>query len=129
MREADIMNDIRLHISQQRIGTLFRVNVGQAWTGNHIVTHPDHVAIYGARPFKTGLPVGFPDLFGFAPVIITPEMVGKTMAVFVGIEVKTPRGRIRPGQMNMIYYMAEHGCRVGVARNKLDAEAIVAGRR
>lgn len=31
---------------------------------------------------------GTPDMVGFVPVVITAEMVGKTVAVFVGIETK-----------------------------------------
>lgn len=31
---------------------------------------------------------GTPDMVGFIPVVITPDMVGKTVAVFIGIETK-----------------------------------------
>ncbi len=35
------------------------------------------------------------DYIGYTPVLITPEMVGKTVAVFTGIEVKAEGTKIR----------------------------------
>lgn len=39
---------------------------------------------YGVGPDGAG------DLIGYAPITITPDMVGQTVAVFVNIEVKRP---------------------------------------
>lgn len=36
---------------------------------------------------------GVPDHLACAPVVITPEMVGKTYGMFVGIEAKKPKGK------------------------------------
>ena len=71
--------------------------------------------------------VGFPDIFGAVPVTITPDMVGQTVAIFAGIEIKTPTGRIRPEQQNFIEFMAKQGCRVGVARSVEQAVNIARG--
>jgi hypothetical protein len=38
------------------------------------------------------------DRIGFRQVVITPEMVGKTIAVFMSIEEKTNNDRLKPGQ-------------------------------
>ncbi len=35
------------------------------------------------------------DLIGWTPITITPDMVGKTVAVFTAIEVKSPGFRVR----------------------------------
>ena len=71
--------------------------------------------------------VGFPDIFGAVPVTITPDMVGQTVAIFAGIEIKTPTGRVRPEQQNFIEFMAKQGCRVGVARSVEQAVNIARG--
>ena len=82
MTEHELQNLIRLHISENKLGTMFRANVGSGWTGTVHKSSARSVTIYGARRFSTGLPAGFPDLFGFRTITITPNMVGKEMAVF-----------------------------------------------
>jgi hypothetical protein len=131
MRESDIQNRIRIELS--RHGTYFRANVGRGWAG--VPTEISRAGMYyvdagsvilaGARPFKTGLPVGFSDLFGFTPVIITPEYVGRTLPIFSGIEVKTPTGRIRPEQEHFLHFLTENSCFAGIARSPEDAVRIV----
>lgn len=37
------------------------------------------------------------DLIGWRPVLITPDMVGQQLAVFVSLEVKAPDWRLTPG--------------------------------
>lgn len=41
-----------------------------------------------ATRIKYGLVPGSADLIGWAPVKITPDMIGKTVAVFLSVEVK-----------------------------------------
>lgn len=126
MTEHDLQNMIRVELSHW--GTFFRANVGAGWTGNVIKKTTDGgVYIPDARPMASGLPVGFPDLFGVVPVTITPDMVGQTVAIFAGIEVKTPAGRVRPEQQNFIDTMRKSGCRAGVARSPEDAVKIARG--
>lgn len=117
MREADIQNMIRLHVSQNRLGVLFRANVGEAWTGDEIRKNLDgSITIFRPRRFLSGLPTGFSDLFGVSPT-------GR--AVF--IEVKTPTGRVRPAQENFLKQIAAAGAYAGVARSPQDAERIILG--
>lgn len=87
------------------------------------------MTIYGARRFSTGLPAGFPDLFGFRTITVTPGMVGKEIAVFCGIEIKKPDGKVRPVQRNMLDYLQERGARAGIARSCEDAEQILSGKQ
>lgn len=79
---------------------LFRVNAGQGWTGR-VVSHVRGVlTLAGATPFY-GMPAGTPDMIGFDSVVITEEMVGKRVAIFVGAELKATRGdKLRPEQKN-----------------------------
>ena len=92
--EHELQNKIRIAVGKERAATLFRANVGKAWTGKKTIYCGDMITLHEARPFSTGLPIGFPDLFGLRTVEITPEMVGKKLAVFAFIEVKTKQGRI-----------------------------------
>lgn len=118
MRESDIQNQVRIHVSQRRLGVLFRANVGEAWTGERIQKNLDgSITIYRPRRLRTGLPQGFSDLFGFA----TPG--GR--AVF--LEMKTSSGRLTPEQENFLRQMATMGAMAGVARSIEDAERIFAG--
>ena len=50
-------------------------------------------------PTRCGLCDGSADLIGITPTTITPEMVGKTIAVFTSIEVKTATGRASESQL------------------------------
>ena len=115
--ESDIQSAIRLHVSRCDLGTLFRANVGQAWVGDRVydTVRRQHILI-NIRPFKTGLPVGFSDLFGFN---------NDAHAVFV--EVKTKTGRLRPEQEHFIKQMQAKGAYAGVARSAEDAEKIILG--
>lgn len=47
---------------------------------------------------KFGLQKGSADLIGLTSVTITPDMIGKDVAVFTSIEVKTPTGRLSKEQ-------------------------------
>jgi len=73
--EAPILQETRLAAS--RIGCrLFRNNRGFFYTMD-------------GRKTRAGLEAeGASDLVGFAPVVITPEMVGRTVAVLLCVETK-----------------------------------------
>jgi hypothetical protein len=45
---------------------------------------------------------GIPDFVGCKPVVVTPQMVGKTIGVFYGIEAKAPGGRVSVHQVDRI---------------------------
>jgi hypothetical protein len=118
MREADIQNQIRIYVSERRLGVLFRANVGEAWTGDRIERNLDgSITIHNPRRLKTGLPPGFSDLFGFT--------IPGGRATF--IEVKTPTGRTSPEQENFLTQMARMGACAGVARSPEEAEKILKG--
>lgn len=79
-----------------------------------------YITLANARPVKFGLAVGSPDLVGWKRVVITPEMVGKDVAVFVGIEGKTPRVRLTEDQENFLEQIARWGGYAAVARDGED---------
>lgn len=106
---------------------LFRANVGQAWTGDAARLPNGDVLIRNPRPFSTGLPAGFSDLFGFRTIEITPAMVGQRLAVFVGVECKSQRGRVTDPQGRFLKAVTDAGGLAGVARTVDDALNIVRG--
>jgi hypothetical protein len=75
----------------------FRINAGMGWTGQVTFSSPDTVVIKQARPLH-GAPVGFPDVIGWDMVTVTPDMVGRRIAVFVGEEFKTGNGQLSKAQ-------------------------------
>jgi hypothetical protein len=126
-REHELQNAIRVYVSKLKLGTLFRANVGSGWTGKSR-REGNKVIIENPRRLNTGLPSGFPDLFGFRTITITPDMVGQRIAVFCGLEIKTKLGRVRDDQMAMLKYLQECNCRAGIARSTSDAEEILSGK-
>jgi len=125
MREADIQNLIRLKLNEIDGGIYFRGNAGQAWTGNDITKRGRTVTIRDARPFKSGLPPGFTDIFGITPIVITPKHVGQVLGIYTGIEVKN-KTKLSPDQKNHILRLKNAGCLTGVAYCVEDAIKIVA---
>lgn len=126
MNEHALQNTIRNALAGKCM--LWRVNVGQAWTGSHIERLPGgKVLIHDARPFSTGLPPGFADLFGLVPVHVTPDMVGRVMGQFLAGEVKTSSGRVSERQAAFLRAIQANGGRAGVWRSTDDALAMVLG--
>lgn len=127
MKEHGIQNEIRNALAGQCL--LFRANVGSAWTGTKVTKLPgNRVVIDGARPFTTGLPPGFSDLFGLVAVTITPDMVGQQLAVFTALEVKSAKGKPTENQENFLKAVNDNGGRAGVVRSIEDAVRIALGR-
>lgn len=135
MLESNIQRIIRKTVAP--FGTYFRTNVGQAWTGNDILRpkrepvtvtlRPGDILIRQARPFDTGLPVGVSDLNGMTRVVVTPDMVGATVAVYTAIEVKQPGKNPTAEQVNYLRAVHRAGGLCGVARSAEDALRIVQG--
>jgi hypothetical protein len=115
------------------LSRLFRLNSGKAYLSNlgpaGVQRLQDgSVLIRSARTVSLGiaLPSGDPvngqsDLAGWTSVVITPEMVGKRVAVFTAIETKRSKGgKISSDQVNFVTQVAEQGGIAGIA-NSLDA--------
>ena len=109
--EAAIQQQIRLALSRAGV-VAFRNNVGQ-------YTDPKT-----GRPIRYGLGTGSSDLIGWTPVLVTPDMVGKTLAVFTACEVKGPSGRPTEAQLNFITQVLRAGGFAGIARSPDEAVAI-----
>ena len=69
-----------------------------------------------------GLFPGSGDLIGWRTVTVTPDMVGKPIAQFLSIEVKTPTGRVRPDQTNWLVQVNLSGGHAIIARSVSDTD-------
>lgn len=100
--EHDIQNEIRMALGNHNC-FVFRANVGKVKTQD-------------GRWFDTGLPPGFPDLFGFS----------KSTGKIFFIEVKNEKGRLREVQKRFANAVLKpNGVIYGVARSVEDALKIV----
>lgn len=104
MREATIMHQCMLALSEAGC-VVFRANVGKGWQGD-ILSRGLCLVLSNPRPFSTGLPPGFSDLFGFRP---------DGRAFFV--EVKTDAGRLTAAQQSFLTAMQSRGAVAVVARS------------
>jgi len=108
MNETTILQRIRLVASKVPGLKLFRNNVGGL---------KDHTG----RFVQFGLNPGSADLIGWRTITITPEMVGKPVAVFASVEVKTDTGRVKPEQQNWLEQVKKAGGLAVIARSPEDA--------
>lgn len=121
MPERDLLNDIRMAASAHG-ARLFRNNSGVGWVGQVISHHGGILMLNAPRPLHAGLCVGSSDLIGWTPVTITPEMVGRTIAVFTAVEGKsTTRQYPTADQYRFIDAVRAAGGIATVARSVGDA--------
>ena len=89
---------------------MFRNNVGVAYQGNVKRIGFRSVIIRNCSAIRFGLCPGSSDLIGWKSVTVTPEMVGKQVAVFTAIEVKRPnKSKTTKGQINFIEQVKKAG--------------------
>ncbi|WP_368762008.1 hypothetical protein [Klebsiella pneumoniae] len=120
------------------ISRLFRLNTGRAWLSNMgpagvqkladgavLIKSARSIAIGFAAP--SGDPVeGASDLNGWTTVEVTPEMVGKRVAIYTAIETKaTKGGRKREGQINFCEQVDAAGGIAGFANSEEAARGIL----
>ena len=104
MRETSILQRVQLDASRRGY-RLFRNNVGQLLDARGV-------------PVRYGLCPGSSDLIGWRELVITPDMVGHTVAQFVAVEVKTPTGKPTPQQMRFLEPVASAGGVAVIARGE-----------
>ncbi len=94
-KENKIKNERLLSLNENE--RLFRINSGMGWAGES-TRKGNFIIIKNPRPFH-GAPTGWPDLCGWTTIEITPDMVGKKIAVFTGEEIKAGKQKIKPGSL------------------------------
>jgi hypothetical protein len=104
---------------------MFRNNTGQGWQGQRLQSRPGTVLLSDPRPLHAGLVKGSSDLIGWKTITVTPEMVGRKLAIFAAVEVKTERGRITVDQLNFIEQVRSAGGIAGIARSPEEARNLL----
>ncbi len=113
MSEQELQQRIRLELGRGPV-RLWRNNVGALRDERgRLVTY--------------GLCKGSSDLIGLRQLLITPEHVGRCVAVFTAIEVKTPAGRVSEEQRRFLQQVEQLGGLAGVARSLQEAEQLLGG--
>ena len=124
MKEQNIQQLIRLAVSKHTPATMFRNNTFKAMIGQTKRTDKG-IHITNPRQIDGGLCVGTSDLIGWTSKTITPDMVGKKIAIFTALEVKKPGGRIRPEQTKFVNAVLKAGGIAGFPRSESDAVEII----
>ena len=101
---------------------LFRNKVGK------LIKHTrESITLVGYRPLNSGLCVGSSDLIGWTTIEITPEMVGRKVAVFTALELKTKKLQATKEQLNFIEQIQIAGGIAGIVRKIEDVQEIKNG--
>ena len=131
--EKDLQSRIFRDIGSRSDVRLFRNNVGVAWMGKAVMIQqprvatlkPGDVVIRGARRVNFGLHKGSGDLIGWRSLLITPRMVGRRIAQFLSMEIKTPAGSVTEDQEIWAVVVDKSGGCAGVVRSEVDARQLV----
>lgn len=108
MKEGNVLRRIQIALSD--LGArLFRNNCGAFKDSRGV-----WVKFGVANP-------GGSDLIGWTPVVIRPEMVGRTVAIFCAVEVKAEKGKVTLEQAHFLGQVRESGGIAFVARSSEDA--------
>ena len=125
MSETPILRRVLKAIGGRRDCRLFRNNVGVAIQGERIEEREGKLLLANPRRIRFGLAIGSSDLVGFRSIEITPDLVGKRVAVFLALETKTPRGKARGAQSNFLDLVRRFGGIAGIARDPDQAQSIL----
>lgn len=106
--ETNIMNRIMLKMSQKGF-LCWRNNTGL------------FKSLDGKQTVRVGQ-VGSSDIMAIKPTVITPDMVGQTVAVFVAVEVKTATGRQSEAQKKWQTAVEKLGVKYILARSENDID-------
>lgn len=129
-QETNVLNRWRLKWATW--ACLFRNNVGAAWAGipgrmftatSEQVTLPvkpgsRYMLIENPQRIEFGLGKGSLDFVGWKSVLITADMVGRTVAVHTEVEGKTEEGRLTDEQKHRIHMVRLAGGFAFVVRDE-----------
>jgi hypothetical protein len=121
------MRDIMLRFGRG-MTRIFRANCGQGWVGK-IVRHTGRtITLANPRVLHT-FPAGTSDLIGWHSVVVTPDMVGARVALFVAIECKGPTTRTTDAQRAFLELVDHAGGIAVLARDEGTVSAAFARKR
>ncbi len=124
--ETEIMGTIRRAMNSLKHVRLFRVNSGVAYQGTLVKDASGRVVRIDNPHRITFVPIpGAADLWGWVTTEITPEMVGRKIAVFFAPEVKTSTGKLTKQQQTFADVVSRAGGISGVVRSVDDAMKLI----
>ena len=100
---------------------VFRNETARAWVGKVVHKAGNQVTLTNAQMLPFGLAVGSSDIIGITPVVITAEMLGRTLGVFTAWETKTKTGKPTDEQVVFMDNVKRFGGFAGVARTEQEA--------
>ena len=108
---------------------VFRNITAQGWAGKSFELKPGETyrakggerVVLDPYPIKAGLHKGSGDLIGGDPVVITPDMVGKTVLIFASWEVKSGEGRPTQEQKQFAKVIRANGGIAEIVRSPEEA--------
>lgn len=103
---------------------VFRNHTGSGWTGELVSRNADLTILRNARPCRFGLAIGGADLIGWRSLAVTPDMIGRQIALFLAVETKAPRGRLTEAQATFLLNVTAAGGLAGMARDAETARRI-----
>jgi hypothetical protein len=125
MNEANIMRDIQITLTTQKT-RLWRNNIGTAWRGKVTRLSNGDILIRDPVLVHFGLVPGSGDLIGLQSVIVTEEMIGRILAVFVSVEAKRgPKSERSEAQVNFVDTVRDLGGLAGFACSIDEARQIL----
>ena len=104
---------------------LFNNPVGVGFTGQVAGRDSETLTLLHPRQVTFGLCTGSSDLVGWRELVITPAMVGLTVAQIVAWEAKSGAGRLTGPQGNFLRAVHAAGGCAGVVRGAADGEALL----
>ena len=113
MSEQELQQRIRLELGRGPV-RLWRNNVGA-------------LRDQRGRLVTYGLCRGSSDLIGLRQLLITEEHLGRSLAVFTALEVKTSRGRLSDEQQTFLRLVQQLGGLAGVVRSLEEADELLGG--
>lgn len=111
MKETNILQAIRMACSRGAV-RLFRNQVGT-------------YKLADGRCVSSGLAVGSADLIGWRTIEVTPDMIGRRIAVFASVEVKAESGKVRPEQKAWSDAVIDAGGIAGIVRSVEEAQRLL----
>ena len=115
--EHRIQDGIRVAVSEQCPGVIFRTNAGVAWQGDKVFSKEfGQYVLINLRPYR-GLPEGFPDLLYIGPEKATSF-----------VEVKTDKGRASEAQNRFHAMLQRFGHKICIARSAEEAVSFINSR-
>ena len=105
--------------------TLYVNRRGFGWVGQLLSREGQFTTLRNARRIEIGMTNGSSDLVGATRILITPEMVGRTVAVFTAAEVKAGRDKLTEDQVRWLANVTAWGGIACECRDVADLEVAI----